>query len=123
MCKLRNPVRCQNFKWIFVIYGEMHSCQQRCLCSRRQHHEQHGLQCERFFLRKLKSFKEHLDTKGVFDYSISYLVLDGVSPEDPLQLVMKIHSYSHSSVLRVSQDTRAVTMDISNQQVSAIRKE
>lgn len=105
------------------IYSEMHSWQQRCLCWRQRKHEQYGLQCEGSQLRKLKSFKEHLDTKSLFDCGIGYLVLDGVSPEDPLQLVMKIHTYSHSSVLRVNQHTRAVTMDISNQQVSAIREE
>ncbi len=49
-----------------------------------------------------------------------YLILYCVGPKDSLQLVMKVHTNSNSSVLGLDQGLSAVSVDISDQQVSPV---
>lgn len=43
---------------------------------------------------------------------ITHLILNGVSPEDALALIMEVHSDSHSSVLGSDQGPEVVSMDV-----------
>ena len=52
--------------------------------------------------------------------SSSYLVLDGVGPEDPAQEVVVVHAHGRPSVLGVDQRAQVVPVEVSYEQVSAV---
>lgn len=52
-----------------------------------------------------------------------YLILNGISPEYPMEIIMDVHSHCNPSVLWMNQSVQIVAMDVTYKQVSAIRKE
>lgn len=51
-----------------------------------------------------------------------YLILDGISPENHLEIIVVVHPHCNASVLRSNQSAQAVAMDVTYYQVSSIRK-
>lgn len=51
---------------------------------------------------------------------IIYLVLNGISPEDPVQMVMEVHPNSYASVLGLHQYAETMSVDVADQQIPSI---
>lgn len=51
-----------------------------------------------------------------------YLVLNGIRPENPVQTGMEVYPNCNPSILGIHQGAQIVAVNISYQQVSAVRK-
>lgn len=51
-----------------------------------------------------------------------HLILDGICPEDPTEMIVEVHSYSNPSVLWINQSAQVVAVDVAYYQISAIRE-
>lgn len=52
-----------------------------------------------------------------------YLVLNGIRPENPVQTGMEVHPNCNSSILGIHQSAQIVAVNVTYQQVSAVRKD